>query len=112
MVCFIHRPEYYKIYQDDRGNDLRGMAEIVIAKHRNGAVGEVLLRFKGDVYPFLESGGRYGYSDAGRDCRAYAGSKMNRDSVGSVPPPPAPDFEPQSGNPFATPIGGDGPLPF
>ena len=29
MVCFIHRPEYYKIYQDDRGNDLRGMAEIV-----------------------------------------------------------------------------------
>ena len=40
------------------------------------------------------------------------GSKMNRDSVGSVPPPPAPDFEPQSGNPFATPIGGDGPLPF
>ena len=41
MVCFIHRPEYYKIFQDDRGNDLRGMAEIVIAKHRNGAVGEV-----------------------------------------------------------------------
>ena len=32
MVCFIHRPEYYKIFQDDRGNDLRGMAEIVIAK--------------------------------------------------------------------------------
>lgn len=31
MVCFIHRPEYYKIYQDDRGNDLRGIAEIVIA---------------------------------------------------------------------------------
>ena len=22
MVCFIHRPEYYKIFQDDRGNDL------------------------------------------------------------------------------------------
>ena len=52
MVCFIHRPEYYKIYQDDRGNDLRGMAEIVIAKHRNGAVGEVLLRFKGEFTRF------------------------------------------------------------
>ncbi len=97
MVCFIHRPEYYKIYQDDRGNDLRGMAEIVIAKHRNGAVGEVLLRFS-EFYPFLESGGRYGYSDAGRDCRAYAGVEMNRDSVGWSPP--APDFEPQSGNPL------------
>ena len=51
MVCFIHRPEYYKIYQDDRGNDLRGMAEIVIAKHRNGAVGEVPVSYTHlDVY--------------------------------------------------------------
>ena len=60
MVCFIHRPEYYKIYQDDRGNDLRGMAEIVIAKHRNGAVGEVLLRFKGEFTRFSNPEDRYG----------------------------------------------------
>ena len=52
MVCFIHRPEYYKIYEDDRGNDLRGMAEIIIAKHRNGATGDVLLRFKGEFARF------------------------------------------------------------
>ena len=53
MVCFIHRPEYYKIFQDDRGNDLRGMAEIVIAKHRNGAVGDVRLRFKSEFAKFM-----------------------------------------------------------
>lgn len=52
MVCFIHRPEYYKIFQDDKGNDLRGMAEIIIAKHRNGAVGDVLLQFKGEISRF------------------------------------------------------------
>ncbi|KAA6312957.1 Replicative DNA helicase [termite gut metagenome] len=52
MVCFIHRPEYYKIYQDDRGNDLRGMAEIIIAKHRNGATGDILLRFKAEYARF------------------------------------------------------------
>lgn len=52
MVCFIHRPEYYKITQDERGNDLRGMAEIIIAKHRNGATGDVLLRFKGEYAKF------------------------------------------------------------
>ena len=52
MVCFIHRPEYYKIFQDERGNDLRGMAEIIIAKHRNGATGDVLLRFKGEFAKF------------------------------------------------------------
>ena len=30
MVCFIHRPEYYKIYQDEKGHDLHGMAEIIM----------------------------------------------------------------------------------
>ncbi len=46
IVTFIHRPEYYHIYADAQGRDLHGMAEIIIAKHRNGAVGDVLLRFK------------------------------------------------------------------
>ena len=52
MVCFIHRPEYYHIYQNEAGRDLRGMAEIIIAKHRNGAVGDVLLTFKGQYARF------------------------------------------------------------
>ena len=45
MVLFIHRPEYYKIYQDQNGQSLRGMAEIIIAKHRNGATGDVRMKF-------------------------------------------------------------------
>lgn len=53
MVCFIHRPEYYKIYEDEQGNDLRGMAEIIIAKHRNGATGDVRLRFRGEYTKFM-----------------------------------------------------------
>lgn len=52
MVLFLHRPEYYKIFQDDRGNDMRGMAEVIITKHRNGALGEILLRFKGEFCRF------------------------------------------------------------
>ena len=52
MVLFIHRPEYYHIYVDGNGRDLRGMAEIIIAKHRNGAVGDVLLTFKGQYARF------------------------------------------------------------
>ena len=54
MVCFIHRPEYYKIYQDEKGRDLRGKAEIIIAKHRNGAVGDVLLEFRGEFARFSD----------------------------------------------------------
>ncbi len=55
MVCFIHRPEYYKIYQDEKGRDLRGKAEIIIAKHRNGAVGDVLMDFRGEFARFSDA---------------------------------------------------------
>lgn len=41
MVWFIFRPEYYK---PDR-EDLRGLAEIIIAKQRNGPTGKVKLAF-------------------------------------------------------------------
>ncbi len=56
IVCFIHRPEYYHIYQDDHGRDLRGKAQIIIAKHRNGAVGDVTLTFRGEFARFEEPG--------------------------------------------------------
>ena len=46
MVCFIHRPEYYtKSSEDGDGNNIKGLAELIIAKHRSGAVGDVKLRF-------------------------------------------------------------------
>ena len=41
MVWFIYRPEYYK---RDR-EDLKGLAELIIAKQRNGPVGKVKLAF-------------------------------------------------------------------
>lgn len=107
MVCFIHRPEYYKIYQDDRGNDLRGMAEIIIAKHRNGAVGDVLLRFKGEFTRFSNPEDDMVIPMPGDPAGAMLGSKLNS---GSAPLPPSPDFVPQTDNPFGAP--GDGPLPF
>jgi replicative DNA helicase len=52
IVCFIHRPEYYKIFEDTKGNDLRGKAEILIAKHRNGSTGDILLSFKHEYIRF------------------------------------------------------------
>ena len=56
IVCFIHRPEYYtKASEDSEGNDIRGLAEFIIAKHRSGAVDDVKMRFIGDYAPFLLS---------------------------------------------------------
>ena len=73
MVCFIHRPEYYKIFEDDRGNSLLGLAEIIIAKHRNGATGDVQLRFKSEFARFEN------IEDAGFSPNqgAFMPSKMN-----------------------------------
>ncbi|MCQ1545163.1 DnaB-like helicase C-terminal domain-containing protein [Bacteroides clarus] len=52
VICFIHRPEYYKIYTDFNGNDLHGKAEIIVAKNRNGNTGDVLLKFNGECSSF------------------------------------------------------------
>ncbi|MCP4552887.1 MAG: replicative DNA helicase, partial [Bacteroidetes bacterium] len=41
MVLFIYRPEYYKIDVDEDGNSTAGIAEIIIAKHRNGALKDI-----------------------------------------------------------------------
>ncbi|MDR1499513.1 MAG: replicative DNA helicase [Tannerellaceae bacterium] len=56
MVCLIHRPEYYKITEDEKGNSLVGIAEIIIAKHRNGATGDIRLRFKNEYIKFVNIG--------------------------------------------------------
>ena len=62
MVCFIHRPEYYGLKVDPSdGRDLTGLAEIIIAKHRNGAVGELWLAFKNNFVRF-ENINESGYS--------------------------------------------------
>jgi replicative DNA helicase len=53
IVLFIHRPEYYGLTQDEAGNSLIGMAEIIIAKHRNGSIGDVILKFKKEFQKFM-----------------------------------------------------------
>lgn len=54
LVIFIHRPEYYGLDVDDDGNSLKGIAEIIIAKHRNGAVGDVQLKFIREYAKFAD----------------------------------------------------------
>ncbi len=91
MVIFVHRPEYYHIYHDENGNDLRGMAQIIIAKHRKGAVGDVLLHFRGQYTRFANPEDTYVPPTAGGE---IIGSKINDGP--SVDPlgPPAPAESP------------------
>lgn len=54
IVTFIYRPEYYKIYEWDNGDDSRGQGEIIIAKHRNGALENVRLKFTAEFAKFSD----------------------------------------------------------
>jgi|SRR5690554_735123 len=54
MVMFINRPEYYGLTEDEEGNSTLGIANIIIAKHRNGAVGDVQLKFTKELAKFSD----------------------------------------------------------
>jgi len=85
MVMFIYRPEYYKIDVDEEGNSTAGMAELIIAKHRNGALADVKMQFVGQYAKFLDYEGptmdSYGDSSGEYDYPAESSytvpSKMN-----------------------------------
>ena len=59
VVCFIHREEYY----DRENEDLKGKAEIIIAKQRNGPTGSIQLAYLADYTRFenLQHGDPTGY---------------------------------------------------
>lgn len=69
IVCFLYRPEYYKIYEDEHGSTL-GVGEVIVAKHRNGAIDTVRLRFIPELAKFADletmSGG-FGNDGMGMD---------------------------------------------
>ena len=54
MVIFLNRPEYHGLTQDESGNSTKGLAEIIIAKHRNGALEDINLTFIDRFVKFIE----------------------------------------------------------
>jgi len=56
LVMFIYREEYY-----DRESEREGEADIIVAKHRNGALGDVILTFQKEYPKFMNfAGDRFG----------------------------------------------------
>lgn len=53
LVMFIYRDEYY-----NKDSERPGTADIIIAKHRNGAVGEIELLFRNSITRFLNPADR------------------------------------------------------
>ncbi|MBS1977017.1 MAG: replicative DNA helicase [Bacteroidetes bacterium] len=57
IVMFLYRPEYYKITVDEEGMPTQGMAEVIVAKHRNGSLDTVKLKFVGKYTKFVDFDG-------------------------------------------------------
>lgn len=53
VVLFLYRPEYYGI-ETLSGESLNGLAEVIIAKHREGSLGTIEMQFKGEYTKFCD----------------------------------------------------------
>ena len=96
IVGFIYRPEYYGLDTDADGNPTAGVGELIIAKHRNGALGTVRMRFVGrlakfanldqfEESPFTGSAMKPNES-FGEPPTITISSKMNEEGGGNVSP--------------------------
>ncbi len=96
IVSFIYRPEYYQIMEDENGNSTKGMASIIVSKHRNGALGEVNLRFVGEFSKFADPDD-FGFNNLAKNTAMDTNSpqnniirlssRMNDDDMPTNPPP-------------------------
>ena len=113
IVCFIHRPEYYtKSSEDAQGNDIRGLAELIIAKHRSGAVGDVKLRFVSKFARFENwDEGFNMVQETVAPATVDRESRMNREATGTDFHFSEPTYDSNAG-PDLSPGPGEDPYPF
>lgn len=81
IVTFLYRPSYYKIetWDDKETSPTEDQAEFIIAKHRNGGLGNIRLGFKYGVFSNLE--------DTTSEPLQEVLSKMNAADFTAMPPP-------------------------
>lgn len=99
IVGFIYRPEYYGILEDEDGNSVKGIGEVIIAKHRNGALDTVRLKWDGqfakfsnlddDAFSDMGDGGYFeiGMMGGDDDSGQIISSKINGDAPPTQQPP-------------------------
>jgi replicative DNA helicase len=76
IVTFLYRPDYYGITADENGVSTEGMTEVIVAKHRNGAVDTVKLRFTKEFARFTD------WNDMGFDDLPLLNTKGTFDAAG------------------------------
>jgi replicative DNA helicase len=87
IVIFLYRPEYYGLLVDEDNNSTKGSAEIILAKHRNGPLKNIKVRFIDKFAKFadLDEFSKVGNSieiDSAGEKRTFKkfGSRMNSEN--------------------------------
>ena len=83
LVMFLYRPEYYNITEDEQGMPTTGTAEVIIAKHRNGSLATVQLKFISKFTKFTDADFSFGSRES-LASRLTFPSKANGDDEGSA----------------------------
>ncbi|HOP58350.1 MAG TPA: replicative DNA helicase [Bacteroidales bacterium] len=83
MVVFIHRQEKFGIITFEDGSSTKGIAEIILAKNRNGPVDDVRLKFREERAQFvdLDEFDIDAITDSVPGQSITLGSKMNHDKI-------------------------------
>lgn len=83
MVVFIHRQEKFGIQTFEDGSSTKGIAEIILAKNRNGPVDDVRLKFREEKAQFvdIDEFDLDNISESGGSQSITLGSKMNHDNL-------------------------------
>lgn len=77
IVSFIYRPEYYDITEWDDGSPCEGQGEFIIAKHRNGSLENIRLRFQGNLARFSDLEEADSYEPLVLESRMNTGDFLN-----------------------------------
>ncbi len=86
MVVFIHRQEKFGFTAFDDGTSTKGIAEIILAKNRNGPVDDVRLKFREEKAQFVDLD-EFDFEETPEPGGAQSitlGSKMNNDNLKSL----------------------------
>jgi replicative DNA helicase len=98
LVLFIHRPEYFGMTEDENGESTRGIADIIIAKHRNGATADVRLRFLSEKAKFTDDSPDFEQAEEPLPQPVTMPSKMNNGYKSHIET--SKDFDIQDDAPF------------
>ena len=55
IVMFLYRPEYYGLFEDDNDFNVKGLTEVIIAKHRNGPLDTAYIKFINKYVKFVDT---------------------------------------------------------